>query len=423
MPVRETDRQTPPAGGLLSLAMIVRDGGQFLDPLLAEAARHCDQIVVIDTGSRDDSARVAAARGALVEHLDWDDDFAAARNASLAACACRWVLCLDADEQLSPADWAAVREIAGRWEASGAAAARLVTRNYIRKPWSRRGWTPVPAADAHALPGREGPVAPGYVPTAKVRLFPRVPGVCFRGRLHETVEASLAAAGVPVHEIPVVVHHFGTLVEDPAKARRYLELARRKADETPDDPVAWKELSDAALAAGERATALQAAERTLVLAPGNAEARLTAGLLLKESGALTRADAHLLAVAACPGADDAQLALAFHLRAQVAMLDGRGEAAGALLLAALRLAPGDGHLHNTLGVWHLTAGRSEPARLALERAATLLPHLAEPCLNLGRLYEAAGRTALAVRQYELALRREPGRPAADAALARLRVHA
>lgn len=416
-----SDLLTPPAGRLLSLAMIVRDGGQFLDPLLAAAARHCDEIVVVDTGSRDDSPRTAAAHGARVLHRAWDDDFAAARNAALAACTCRWVLCLDADEQLSPGDWAAVREVAARWDAGDAAAARLVTRNYIREPWGRRGWMPVPAVDPHALADRDGPVAPGYVPTAKVRLFPNLVGVRFRGRLHETVEASLAEVGIPAREVPVIVHHFGSLTDDPDKTRRYLELARRKATEEPTTANSWKELSDAALAAGETATALQAAERTLELAPGNAEARLTAGLLLKDTGALTRADAHLLAVAACPGVDDAQLSLAFHLRAQVAMLDGRGDAAGPLLLAALRLAPGDGHIHNTLGVWHLTDGRGEPARLALERSAALLPHLADPCLNLGRLYEAAGQVTLAVRQYELALRREPHRAAAVAALSRLRL--
>lgn len=409
-----------PRDGLLGLAMIVRDGGQFLDPLLAAAREHCDEIVVVDTGSRDDSPRIAAAHGAVVLHRPWDDDFAAARNASLAACGCRWVLCLDADEQLSPGDWGAVRALAAAWDPAAAAAARLVTRNYVREPWSRRGWKPVPAIDPHALPGLDGPVAAGYVPTAKVRLFPRRADIRFRGRLHETVEASLVAAGVPVREAPAVVHHFGSLVHDPAKASRYLELARLKASDQPNDAAAWKELSDAALAAGDAGTALEAAERALQLAPGTAEARLTAGLLLKEAGALTRADAHLLAVAACPGVDDAQLATAFHLRAQVAMLDGRGEASGALLLAALRLAPGDGHIHNTLGAWHLSGGRGEPARLAFERAASLLPHLADPCLNLGRLYEAAGQASLAARQYELALRREPGRAAAGAALARLR---
>ncbi|MBK8165656.1 MAG: glycosyltransferase [bacterium] len=400
--------------------MIVRDGGQFLDPLLEAAGRHCDELVVVDTGSRDDSPRSASARGARVLHRTWDDDFAAARNASLDACTCRWVLCLDADEQLCPGDWAAVREVAGRWDAGQVAAARIVTRNYIREPWSHRGWTPVPAADPHALADRDGPVAPGYVRTAKVRLFPNLAGIRFRGCLHETVEASLARAGIPIRDVPIIVHHFGSLLEDPVKARRYLELARRKTTEEPTDAASWKELSDAALAAGDRETALQAAERTLVLAPGNAEARLTAGMLLKDVGALSRADAHLLAVAACPGVDDSKLALAFHLRAQVAMIDGRGEAAGPLLLAALRLAPGDGHIHNTLGVWHLAGGRGEPARHALERAAALLPHLAGPCLNLGRMYEAAGQAALAARQYELAMRREPGRTAAGEALGRLR---
>lgn len=409
--------------GLLSLAMIVRDGGQFLGPLLAAAAGHCDELVVVDTGSTDDSCAVAAGHGARVLHRPWDDDFAAARNASLDACACRWVLCLDADEQLAPRDWELARQLAAQWDAGPAAAARILTRNYVREPWGRRGWTPVPAADPHALPGHGGPVAAGYVPTSKVRLFRNLPQVRFRGRLHETVEASLAACGMPVREAPIVVHHFGSLVEDRQKAARYLDLALLKAADQPGEAAAWKELSDAAMVAGDRATALRAAERALELEPGNAEARLTAGLLQKEAGALTRADAHLLAVAACPGAADAQLSLAFHLRAQVAMLDGRGESAGPLLLAALRLAPGDGHIHNTLGAWHLTGGRGEPARLALERAAALLPHLAEPCLNLGRLYEAAGQATLAARQYEIALRREPGRAAASEALARLAVPA
>lgn len=404
---------------LLGLAMIVRDGGQFLAPLLRAARPHVDEIVVVDTGSRDDSRQVAAQLGARVLEIAWGDDFAAARNASLAACGAAWLLCLDADEQLCPADWRRLRETAAAWRAGAPLAGSIVTRNYVREPWSRRGWEPLPVPDPHALPDSPAGVAPGFVPTRKVRLFPNDPAVRFEGRLHETVEASVAARGLPVTDLPVVVHHYGLLVADPGKPARYLALARRKIEDRPGDPGAWSELADCAVAAGDHALALAACERALALRPDTPTDRLTAGWLLLEAGEFARADAQLLAVAGCAGASDRQVGEACHLRAQVAIRDGRSETAGSLLAAALRLLPADGHVFNTLGTWHLTGGRAEPARTALERAAQLLPHLPEPCLNLARLYEAAGHPDLAARQYERARDRDPAR-AATATTARRR---
>ena len=399
--------------------MIVRDGGQFLDCLLRAARTEVDEIVIIDTGSRDGSRDVALAHGARLFDFPWCDDFAAARNTSLAMSRARWILCLDADEQLAPADWRLIRETVAAWSAGQPRAASILTRNYVRESWSRRGWEPVPAEDPHALPDGAGADAPGFVPTRKVRLFPNHPRVRFRGRLHETVEASLAELGLTVTDLPVVVHHFGQLTDQTAKIGRYLELARLKTGDQPQDHAAWNELADCAVAAGDQALALTAIERALELAPHDAEARLTAGWLLKEAGRLARADGQLLPVARCPGATDRQIAQACHLRAQVAMLDGRAEAAGPLLMMALRLAPEDGNIHNTLGAWHLTGGRGEAARTALERAAAMMPHLPDPCLNLGRLHEAAGQPGLAARFYEQAQRRDPSRTEAATALAKL----
>ena len=57
-------------------------------------------MIVVDTGSSDDTAAIALRCGARVLHFDWCDDFSAARNAGLEAARGRWILVLDADEYL-----------------------------------------------------------------------------------------------------------------------------------------------------------------------------------------------------------------------------------------------------------------------------------------------------------------------------------
>jgi Glycosyltransferases involved in cell wall biogenesis len=85
---------------MLSLSMIVRNEAQRLEACLGSVRGLADEMVVVDTGSSDDTIAVAEAAGARVEHLTWPGDFAPARNAALSHVSGDWVLVLDADEQL-----------------------------------------------------------------------------------------------------------------------------------------------------------------------------------------------------------------------------------------------------------------------------------------------------------------------------------
>ena len=51
---------------------------------LSNAAAYADERIVVDTGSTDGTRSMAEAAGARVFDFAWQDDFAAARNASLA---------------------------------------------------------------------------------------------------------------------------------------------------------------------------------------------------------------------------------------------------------------------------------------------------------------------------------------------------
>jgi (heptosyl)LPS beta-1,4-glucosyltransferase len=59
----------------------------------------CSEVIVLDSGSTDDTVRIASALGARVEQLDWQG-FALQKNAAIAMAREKWVLLLDADEWL-----------------------------------------------------------------------------------------------------------------------------------------------------------------------------------------------------------------------------------------------------------------------------------------------------------------------------------
>ncbi len=395
----------------ITLAMIVRNGGQLFDSLLAAATAHVDEIVIGDTGSTDDSVAVAVNHGATVVQVPWTDDFAAARNAVLPHCHGRWILLLDADENLASVDWQNLRSIVATLDSPhNPRAGRLITRNYLTEHHAKRGWTAVPAPDPHAL--ASGPPAAGFVPSRKVRLFPNHPEIRFSGRLHETVEASLTARDIEAVDLDFPVHHFGLLNPDEAKSRRYLGLARRKSVDEPGNPASWSELADCAIACGQHPEALSAIDQALVLEPANPALRLTAGWLLKEAGHLAQADRQLAAAGARHPITDDTLADVCHLRAQIAMQLERPAEAAPLLAMALRLSPENGHYVNTLGAWHLQNGRGRQAQQTLDRARQLLPNSPEPLVNLAVLYQAIGNEALAREQVLAALRLDPQHPTA-----------
>lgn len=86
----------------LSLAMIVKNEGTTIERVLGCAKHFCDEMIVVDTGSTDDTVAKAKALGAEVHHFTWIDDFAAARNFSFSKCTKDWIIWLDGDDLVTP---------------------------------------------------------------------------------------------------------------------------------------------------------------------------------------------------------------------------------------------------------------------------------------------------------------------------------
>lgn len=83
----------------LSGVVITRNEADRIGRCLASMLPLCRELIVLDSGSSDDTVTIARGLGARVEHQDWLG-FAAQKNAAIARASQPWVLLLDADEWL-----------------------------------------------------------------------------------------------------------------------------------------------------------------------------------------------------------------------------------------------------------------------------------------------------------------------------------
>lgn len=88
----------------ISLCMIVRDEEKVIGRCLASVADLVDEIILVDTGSIDQTKAVAAKYTDQIYDYEWMDDFAAARNFSFSKASGDYVMWLDADDVLLEED-------------------------------------------------------------------------------------------------------------------------------------------------------------------------------------------------------------------------------------------------------------------------------------------------------------------------------
>jgi len=80
--------------------MMVRDEAENLERCLRSLKRFVDEIVVVDTGSVDDTVKIAKHFGARVYHHPWQNDFSLHRNQSISYAKGRWIMIVDADAEV-----------------------------------------------------------------------------------------------------------------------------------------------------------------------------------------------------------------------------------------------------------------------------------------------------------------------------------
>jgi tetratricopeptide (TPR) repeat protein len=281
------------SGCKLSICMIVKDEALNLPRCLDSIAPVADEIVVVDTGSSDQTVDIATAKGCRVISWAWQNDFAAARNVSIRAATGTWILWLDADDIVPPESLPLLHQLK---QEQPNHVCNLIVRNQ--------------------KPGNTGSEF------LQARMFPNRDDIFFEGRIHEQMMPSALRIGLPLIEKPIVIEHHGYAdpVQMRIKARRNIQLLLAGLDTSSPEPVTVIEIADsytileewdAAQSWYEKLSALPGVERFPVLA---SQAHLGLGTIFNRRDEHSRAVEHFSeAHRLCPGRVDVLYGLAVAL--------------------------------------------------------------------------------------------------------------
>jgi glycosyltransferase involved in cell wall biosynthesis len=221
----------------LSLAMIVKNEARCLARCLQSTRATVDEIVVADTGSTDDTVRIAREFGARIVNFAWVGDFAAARNFAIANASGDWILVLDADEWASES---LTREMTQFVRGRPAVGRLKIVSDFRRKNETLRSQCFVP------------------------RLFPR--GGHFAGRIHEQLISPL-----PRVDLRGELWHDGYLEKQ--KGDRNLRLLEAELEREPDNVYFLFQIALEHNTAGQPEKAFDCLQKAFALAkPGDPSA-------------------------------------------------------------------------------------------------------------------------------------------------------
>ncbi len=263
--------------------MIVKDEERNLARCLDPVRDLVGEIVIVDTGSTDRTPDIASEYGVKVIPFDFTRvDFAAARNCSIAHATGRWILVLDADEALDREGAPMMEEIVARDENGG---------YYLER---RNRWSDSETSSTD------------YV----VRLFPNRPEYRYRGRVHETIDASILAAGGRLHRTGIRIDHKFSSDREARRQKnhRYIEILKEEIAADPSDDTRLDFLAAEYHQLEMFDEAAEIAERIVQMRPHDARAHLFVGiyhLLYKPDLSRARADFNQ-ALALRPGYAEAE---------------------------------------------------------------------------------------------------------------------
>lgn len=231
----------------LSLCMIVRDSADTLAACLTSIRPIVDEMIVVDTGSNDETPQVARQLGAMVFHFPWVDSFSAARNESLRLATGEWLFWMDADDVIDEKNGRGLRELA-----LGSRDPRVL--GYV--------------VQVHCPDSRSDGDS---TLVDHVKLFRNHPAIRFEHRIHEQVLMPIRRLGGEIAWTDLFVVHANADQTPAGRQRKYqrdLRLLELDLQDHPDHPFVLFNFGMTYNDMGEHSRAVSWLERSVAVSNG-----------------------------------------------------------------------------------------------------------------------------------------------------------
>ena len=201
---------------LLSICVITKNESPFFKTCLQSVCKIASEIIIVDSGSTDETLEIAASFNAKIFSIEWRNDYAYARNIAISKCSGNWIFFLDADEYIeNPASLIKIL---------------LRTRN------QKTGGFLMERTDMYRH--KDNGLVIHY-PVGMVRLFRNHPIFKYVGTVHEQINTAITDAGFDIKILKgsIIIHQVymsdDTFLESKQQRYRSLiehELAKNSTD-------------------------------------------------------------------------------------------------------------------------------------------------------------------------------------------------
>jgi len=345
--------------------MIVRDEEKLLENCLNSVKNLADEIIIVDTGSKDKTKDIAKKFTENIFDFKWEGDFSKARNFSISKASKDWIFYIDADESISEKDCIKMKKLLANNEAD---AFLLNWRNYAND-MGIPGWQSGKDDEYE-----ESKKANGFSVHKILRLFKNKRGFFFEGKIHETISNSVKKMNGKIFDTDIIFHHFGALDKDRLSSKResYANALKERLDkkdfsEKTEDYICF-ELSSQLINLNKIDEAIYYLERAI-------EIKEEFNYLFVLGGLYT--------------------------------LKNELDKAERILMKANGINPRDSSLNDNLGIIYSKKQEFNKAIRRFEKAIELNPKSADANFNLGLTYIKLGKESRARLYFEKAIELNP----------------